>query len=75
MKVKFIIIFFLIGFASGCLVSNITKQQIIIPTAKAEVAGMNSFELELDYDFLSAVSRVVQHYCRANENGSISCLE
>jgi hypothetical protein len=32
----------------------------IVSNANAEVAGMNSFELRLDYDFKSAVMRIVE---------------
>ena len=73
MKVKFMCLFLFVGFVLGCILTNITKQQIIIPTAKAEVVGMDSFDLRHDYDFKRAVKRIIQDSCRAEEDGGIYC--
>ena len=49
---------FLLSVIAVCLVMITTK--LYIPEAKAEVAGMDSYELKYDYDFKDAVQGIVE---------------
>jgi hypothetical protein len=64
----------LVAFMAGYIVNDLVPGNNHIGTspAKAEVAGMASFDLSNDYDFKSAVRRVVRNNCTAN-GSSIDC--
>ena len=49
---------FLLSVIAVCLVMITAK--LYIPEAKAEVAGMDSYDLRTDYDFKRAVQRIIQ---------------
>ena len=49
---------FLLSVIAVCLVMITAK--LYIPEAKAEVAGMDSYDLQTDYDFKRAVQRIIQ---------------
>lgn len=69
---KKIILILLIGIFIGCSTSRgITP--ILNQQAKAEVAGMDAFDLKYDYDFKKAVKAVVEDSCSINSNNTISC--
>ena len=55
-----------------CLVMITAK--LYIPEAEAEVAGMDSFALQYDYDFRDAVNSVVSEGCYLDSyDNSIDC--
>jgi len=64
-KILLAIIIFLLGFT----IRDISD--IFIPSAKAEVAGMDSYALKSDYDFKRAVKAIVED-CEI-QDGKISC--
>ena len=65
MKIAYIMIF-VFGFMSGIAINQITKP------AKAEVAGMDAYDLKTDYDFKKAVKSIVEDNCHVY-NDSIQC--
>ena len=53
-------------------VSDVLDSQFIQPV-KAEVAGMNSYDLMYDYDFQYAVKDIVEDDCEVETDGKINC--
>lgn len=65
MKIFSIVSIFILG-----LISGIILDKTIVP-ARAEVAGMNSYDLKYDYDFKRAVQSIVEDCTVDGED--ISC--
>ena len=61
-----------VGFLFGYFVSDVLGSQFIKPV-KAEVAGMNSYDLMYDYDFQYAVKDIVEDDCEVEIDGRINC--
>ena len=66
------ILFLLLGFLFGFIISNIVRVPII-QAAQADVAGMDRYDLRYDYEFKDAVKYIVEDDCQAEPNGEISC--
>ncbi len=64
-KLGSMVLIFVLGFMMRDL------STLIVPYAIAEVAGMNSYDLESDYDFKRAVESIVEDCTVSDE--SISC--
>jgi hypothetical protein len=71
MKIRYVA---LLAFMAGYIANDLApgNSYIGISPAKAEVAGMGSLDLSMDYDFKSAVRRVVRNSCTVN-GSSIDC--
>lgn len=65
-KLGFIVLIFLSGFFVRDLSS------VIVSPVKAEVAGMDSYDLKGDYDFKKAVKSIVEDSCSV-DGENISC--
>jgi hypothetical protein len=65
---------FLFIFSVGYMFNDIIREYNIQPitNASADVAGMDQFDLRLDYDFKKAVAYIVERECRVN-NRYIRC--
>jgi hypothetical protein len=59
-----------LAFCCGFLGKTILDETgvVIVSSAHAEVAGMNSGDLRRDRDFKKAVRRIVSRYCIVDEN-------
>ena len=64
-KLGSMVLIFVLGFMMRDL------STLIVPYAIVEVAGMNSYDLESDYDFKRAVESIVEDCTVSDE--SISC--
>lgn len=60
---KKMVTYIVFAFLSGYFVANILSPKFGFQPAKAEVAGMNSYDLKYDYDFKQAVRMVVEDSC------------
>ena len=69
------ILLFLTIFSFGYVTSDLLRDNKInlIGEVKAEVAGMDSYDLRYDYDFKRAVRKVVEKYCEVEFYGDIDC--
>ena len=65
MKIFTIILIFILGLISGIILDKTTAP------ARAEVAGMDSYDLRYDYDFKRAVQSIVEDCTVDGED--ISC--
>lgn len=67
------VLILLIGIIFGFCISNIADISFYQP-AKAEVAGMDSYDLIYDYDFKRAVKEIVEDSCKIDTyDNEISC--
>ena len=66
---------FLTIFSFGYVTSDLLGDNKInlVGEVKAEVAGMDSYDLRYDYDFKRAVRKVVENYCEVESDGDIDC--
>ena len=60
---KKMVTYIVFAFLSGYFVANILSPKFGFQPAKAEVAGMNSYDLKYDYDFKRAVEMIVEDNC------------
>ncbi len=69
------ILFFLTIFSLGNIMNDILRENnvIIVGKVMAEVAGMDYYDLKIDYDFKKAVRQEVENYCESDSDGDISC--
>ncbi len=68
-KITYFSVIFLTGFMLGNIVN---QKQIFINNAHAEVAGMDSSQLEDDDDFKEAVEEIIED-CEVESDGDIDC--
>lgn len=66
------ILLLMFGFLLGFYIADTIKVPLT-QSAKADVAGMNRYDLMYDYEFKNAVKAIVEDDCQVKADGGISC--
>ena len=66
------ILLLMFGYLLGFYITDTIKVPLT-QSAKADVAGMNRYDLRYDYEFKNAVKDIIEDDCQVEADGGISC--